>query len=275
MRHDVAARPGGGRRARLAVAAMWLAVVGAGCADRPSLVSTTDVEYHRGFALDVHAPDAAEELPVVVLLHGAGVRRGDYTEFATRLAGRGAVVFNADWDPLSTLEAGLEEVACSVRYARAHASELGGDAGRLVLVGHSTASAFAGRVAVSGDDVAGSCEITGSAFPNALALLAPAVIPGGRPWPYSELGRNPRLRVGVVHGVDDRVASPARGERTADVLRDAGYDTTFALVPGGHDDLVLVVRRSSEGLPSTPDGRAADLAIDVILDLVGPQPDGE
>jgi hypothetical protein len=123
---------------------------------------------------------------------------------------------------------------------------------------------------MTGDDFVGSCPVGGSALPDALVLLAPALTPGGPPWPHTVLGRNPELRVAVVHGSADRVSRPSRGERTAEVLRGAGYDATFELVAGDHYDLVMVGGVPRPPVPAVdgPVPSAAERAVEVILDSV-------
>ncbi len=248
-----------------------MALVAASCSRTELTRFDDDIEYIEGRQLGVHAPVAEGPWPVVVLLHGAGRDRHAYEVFADHLAERGAVVFNADWSvlPPSTAVA-LEEISCAVRYARKHAADFGGDPERVVLVGHSTAAAYAGRVATGRDDLMGACRIDASASPDGLALLSSAGIPGGQPWPYSSLGGNPELCVAVVHGRDDEVASPSRSIRTATILEEAGYDVSLEMVPGAHNDLVMVETsdpdRSEDGTGS--DRQAADAVIAVIIDLV-------
>jgi predicted esterase len=246
-------------------AVAWLAAAATvSCAAGDAIVVTRGLEYVDSQRLDVHASDDADgDRPVVVLMHGAGLDRVAYEAFATRLAERGAVVFNADWDVLAPSTAtALGHVACAVGYARSHASEYGGDPARLVLAGHSTAAAYVGRVAAAGDELEGDCALARSALPEALAILAPASIPGGSPWHPSLMGRNPGLSIGVVHGADDAVAPLSRGRRTHDILVEAGYDVTFEVVPGGHYDLVMI-----DG-PGEPEDQAVETTIATILALV-------
>jgi acetyl esterase/lipase len=239
----------------------------AGCGSETSVVSTRDLEYVDGHVLDVHAPPDADTLPVVVLLHGAGVTRHHYEPFAERLAAAGAVAVNVDWDVLpDTAGAASEQIACAVRFARSRGAEFGGDPERVVLVGHSSAAPWATRVALVGDEYDGECSAGDAALADALALLAPSSVPGGWPWEHSLLRERPDLDVVVVHGDDDAVARPSFGRRTAASLSDAGHVTRLEIVPGGHFELVMIPPGATGD--TEPGTDAADRTIAAILALV-------
>lgn len=225
-----------------------------------------DVEYVEGQRLDIHRPESSvESAPVVVLLHGAGLNRRDYEAFASELAEGGVVVFNADWAVLPpTKQVALEQVACAVRFARAESQALGADTDRIVLVGHSTAGVYAGEVATRGDQYTGPCPTEGSALPAALALIAPAQVTGGAPWDLQDLGGNPQLRIGIIHGLDDTVARPSLSKRIESDLREHGYDVDLHLIEGDHLDVVMIAF-GDEGLP---DRQPGETTIGIILELV-------
>lgn len=261
---------------------MWSTVVLAlatvsGClaGEQPSteqVVVTDDLEYAGGLSLSVHAPSAPGPWPTVVLMHGAGLDRRDYEAFANRLAERGAVVFNADWNVLaSSLQIGVEQIACVVRYAHLRGPDFGADPGRVVLVGHSTAALSVIGAVTRSEDGNDICDIDASEVPDALALLAPGQLPGWQ-WQVSSLSRGPGMRVAVVRGADDDLVNPWVSERMVEILGDAGYDVTLEVVPGGHYDLVMVGVGAPDGTRdgSTPDGNGADMTISIILDLVRP-----
>lgn len=237
------------------------------CARGNEVELATDLGYIQGEQLDVFYPAEAGSWPAIVLVHGAGVGREDYAGFATLLAESGAVVFNIDWHVLpAETHIALEDIACAVRYARAHAGEFGGSSDRIVLVGHSTGAAYSGEVATNGDSYVGDCSTYGSALPNALVVLSPAQVPGGPPWSRLSLGKNPNIRVLVASGVDDHVVGSHLSTRTASLLMDAGYQVEVESVAGGHYDLVLVDLSGSSSQPSGKDGPARDVA-DSILRL--------
>lgn len=115
----------------------------------------TDLAYESGGttlepgALDVYAPAGANDLPVVVLLHGSpsAVSKSSLSGLAQKIAAGGFVVFVPSWGharrtawtypTLAEARASNAEVSCALAFAAARAGEYGGDADRLVLFGHS------------------------------------------------------------------------------------------------------------------------------------------
>jgi acetyl esterase len=88
-------------------------------------------------------PEGESPLPVVVYLHGGGWVFGTLDSFDT--VGRalanasGAIVIVVDYRlaPEHPFPAGLEDAMAAVRWAAAHAGEVGGDPGRLAVAGDS------------------------------------------------------------------------------------------------------------------------------------------
>ena len=226
----------------------------------------SEVEYLEHLEMSVHRTPDGVTGPVVVLVHGAGLDRQDYASFATTLAREGALVFNTDWTVLGpSVAVGTEQIACAVRFAGAHAVDYGGLGAAVVLVAHSAAGLPALIAAVGAAPDSGLCPAD-RPHPAALVLLAAAQSPGTPPWPLSLLGDDTDLEIAVVHGVDDRVIDPARSRRTVELLRDAGYDVTYHLLPGGHYDLAEVTPVSRPGA-GAPDPRAVDATVSIILGL--------
>ena len=141
--------------------------------------ATAPAEGWHPAVLDVYAPAEAEDLPLVVLLHGGPSSADkdvlDYPELARAIAGEGAVVVVPNWGgtelPNEKLAAGLtaaqiiaesqgpDEVACAVSYAVTHADEYGADPTRLVLFGHSGGANMAGRVAWTETSAFAGCAV--------------------------------------------------------------------------------------------------------------------
>jgi pimeloyl-ACP methyl ester carboxylesterase len=148
--------------------------------ERDIAYATAPAEGWRPAVLDVYAPAEAEDLPLVVLLHGgpgpADKNVLDYPELARAIAGQGAVVVVANWGgtelPHEKLAAGLtaaqiieavrltnEEVACAVSFAVTYAEEYGADPTRLVLFGHSGGANEAGKAAWTESSPFAGCAV--------------------------------------------------------------------------------------------------------------------
>lgn len=237
------------------------------CSDQKVVELATNVPFIQDRELDVLGPvDPAASLPGVVLLHGAGLQRSDYRDLSEGIAQRGAVVFNADWRVLpATQDGGLEDAACAVRHARAHASQYGADPNKIVLVGHSTGGVFAGRIGTEGDSFTGECTETVSALPDALVIISPAQVPGGPPWPHTSLGGNLVMPISVIHGVSDEVVSSRLSDRTVEVLEDSGYSVTLLKIAGGHFEVVMVDPPDGEPLEPSAKRIFAEPVIDEII----------
>lgn len=265
----------GAHTASARVRPLWilvLSVVAASCTSVPAPHLVEGVEYIEGQQLDIHHPSAGGPWPVVVVLHGVGVDRLDYTAFSAELSRAGAVVFNADWTVLaSSLDAATAGAGCAARYALANAEEYGGDPERLIVVGHSAGAIYAGRIATGDDDPIGSCPFEGEVEPIALVLVAPAQLPGGPgPWPRSSLQADSELRVAVIHGLADDVIPLRQSRRTVEILEDAGYDVTLHLIPGGtHYNLLLADTTGLDVATTDPEAQPGlETTIEIILELI-------
>jgi acetyl esterase/lipase len=116
---------------------------------------TTDVDYvptaeyaNKKDRLDVYAPAGARNAPVVVSIHGGALREGDksgqaYVGELLARAGFVGVVINYRLSPGVMHPAHVEDAAHAVAWARAHASEYGGDPKKLFVIGHSAGAYLA------------------------------------------------------------------------------------------------------------------------------------
>jgi acetyl esterase/lipase len=99
--------------------------------------------------LDVYRPAAAtKSSPIIVFFYGGSWQTGDketYLFVATALAQRGYVVVVPDYRvyPEVRYPAFLEDGARAVRWAKDNAARLGGDPGRLFIMGHSAGAYIA------------------------------------------------------------------------------------------------------------------------------------
>jgi pimeloyl-ACP methyl ester carboxylesterase len=203
---------------------------------------------------------------VVVVVHGAGQSRGHFIPHAAAIASQGAVVYNIDaMFALPFPEVGIEHIACAVRFARATASDYGGDPGRITLVGNSLGATSGAVVALAGDYFKGDCVVTDESalldalvgyegpYDYATTVYSQAMdftnLKDEDPelWeainPYSHIRRNPDLQVRLVHGDDiDATGYDVPLEVSIEfhqALADAGYDVELIVVEGaGHNTLL-------------------------------------
>jgi acetyl esterase len=108
-----------------------------------------DIAYgeHPRQRLDVYRAQYKRPTPVVIFAHGGAFVRGDktvndeiYANVLYYFARNGCLGINMEYRlaPEAQYPAGAEDVAGAVRWASAHAAELGGDPARIFLVGHSS-----------------------------------------------------------------------------------------------------------------------------------------
>jgi acetyl esterase/lipase len=239
--------------------------------------------------VDVYAPaDDDGPYPVVVMAHGRPRTPADMAELAKAVASHGAVVFNIDYRGVRPVvqkgwPEAVEDVACAVRFARATAHKYGGDAKRIVLVGHSFGGYVGTLVSLDGDDFHGDCLTpNGSALPDAWVGVSANCTVGVPPPPaplwdiwyggtqeeapkvwakgdtLNHIGGNPKLVVRMVHERDDPIVSLIQPRTLVRELNEAGYDASLTVVDG--DD---------HWGPLDVDQHAGQVTLDTILDLIG------
>ena len=122
----------------------------------PASVSTMTLRYDpsdKDAVLDIHRPATVDpSAPVVVWIHGGGFvsgRRGDVTNYAKILAGRGFVVVNLDYTiaPEAAYPTPIRQVSKALAYLDKHAVKLGINSRRLVLAGDSAGAQIAAQTA--------------------------------------------------------------------------------------------------------------------------------
>ncbi|MCW5232312.1 alpha/beta hydrolase [Verminephrobacter eiseniae] len=111
-----------------------------------------DVPYgeHPRQVLDVFAPEAAANLPILVFVHGGAFVRGDkeqtplvYANVPAEFSRHGFLAFNVEYRlaPEASWPAGAEDVRDAILWVARHAEKWGGDPTRIFLMGHSAACA--------------------------------------------------------------------------------------------------------------------------------------
>jgi acetyl esterase/lipase len=206
--------------------------------------------------LDVYRPDVARgAAPLIVFLYGGSWRTGSkslYPFVARPLAQRGAVVVVPDYRlyPDVRFPAFLEDNADAVRWAMAHARELGADPARIVVLGHSAGAYNAAMLALDprwlGADRGRLAGVIGLAGPyDFLPITDPDIIPifatvgdgpASQPITYVD-GSNPPMLLAA--GTDDTTVAPRNTERLAARIRERGGPVATKFYPGiGHIGLI-------------------------------------
>ena len=98
--------------------------------------------------LDVYVPAAATNAPVIVSIHGGGLRQGDKSghvfvgqRFAS--AGHVTVVVNHRLSPGVSHPAHIEDIAAAVAWTKRNIAQYGGDPAKLFVIGHSAGAYLA------------------------------------------------------------------------------------------------------------------------------------
>jgi acetyl esterase/lipase len=98
--------------------------------------------------LDVYVPASAANAPVVISIHGGGLRAGDKSQqtfvgqrFAS--AGNVTVVVNHRLSPAVMHPAHIEDIAAAVAWVKRNIAQYGGDPGKLFVIGHSAGAYLA------------------------------------------------------------------------------------------------------------------------------------
>jgi acetyl esterase/lipase len=223
------------------------------------VIRTADQPYAGDRLLDVYAPAVGGDWPVVVVLHAGGLTKSGISSLARAVAGQGAIAFvptytsnepSPDAIARGAIARGAEEAACAVRYARAMAAEYGGDARRIVAVGHSGGGAFAVLVALAGDEFVGDCAVSeGSGSVDGVVGLDGAydLMRYIQPWilekatveewlaisPYAWIDRQPtrpEVAFRLFAGLETELVQD--GQAMRDALLAAGYQAEFTRIPG-------------------------------------------
>ena len=143
------------RRAVLIAASLLLPVGGAA---QVRVIADVDYVSSSEYAdkidrLDIYVPAQAAKTPVIVSIHGGGLRGGDKSEHAfvgQRFASAGnvTVVVNHRLSPTVMHPAHVEDIAMAVAWVRRNIASHGGDPDRLFVVGHSAGAYLAALLAL-------------------------------------------------------------------------------------------------------------------------------
>lgn len=237
------------------------------------IYATSLQEDGKTWTLDIYKPVEAEGSPIVVLLHGLGATKEGYTRESEIIAESGVTVFAITWPvsvpDIAAIDNGRgyheisETVACAIRFARATATDFGGDAHHLTMIAHSYGALYGAWITLASDDLYAQwdeflvdrngplAQVDCERSSNSTRVDAFIGIGGGRYtaaevlqerdselWeivsPFSHIGRNLVVPIRLLHGERDTIANPESSQMFNDVLLEAGYDSRVILFNGGH-----------------------------------------
>ncbi len=106
---------------------------------------------HERQVLDIYAPHAANNLPVIFWIHGGGWQAGDKTDVQIKprvCVERGFVFVSTNYRLLPSVDMGtiVRDIAQSIHWVHDHIAAYGGDPKRLLVMGHSAGAQLAALI---------------------------------------------------------------------------------------------------------------------------------
>lgn len=235
-----------------------------------SVVSGEDTQ-----EIGVWAPDAEGSWPVVVGFHGQGATYEGWDSLATELAKQGVVVFVPNYRSTSAVANEMKkDLVCGIHHARTVANEYGGDLDQpYVIVGHSMgASIVLGSLADVREGTGGTLDACFEGLPDAAdAIVSMSGCHYESPDGYTSSPDMPvpGTPVTLVAGDNDQICEGWQSEDAAEALREAGYDTTLVMIPGGTHGTSLFLDDSQEPwVPVPTDEPGGQQTVTAIIDAI-------
>lgn len=221
--------------------------------------------------LDVYAPEAPGPHPVIMFIYGgswSSGRRQDYAFAAAAFAARGYLTVIPDYRlvPETRFPGFVEDCAAALRWVADHVGEHGGDASRIVLVGHSAGAYNAMMVALDARYMA-DAGVDPERVRGAVGLAGPYdFIPFDVPATRNAFGDAPdAVLTQPVHfaradapallllwGEGDTTVGPRNLRSLETAMRAAGGRVETKTYPGvNHVDIMLAVSRPFRGRAPT------------------------
>jgi acetyl esterase/lipase len=213
--------------------------------------------------------------PVLIHLHGGGFslapgRKSFYARrLLFRLAREGWICISATYrlQPAAAFPDELIDVKKVIAWARAHATEHGGDPDRIVLAGSSFGARLATLASFTANDPAfqPGFERVDTSVAAVVALygyyggIASRRALPSSPFDYAERGSAPLL---IVHGGRDTLTSPERARELADRARAASAEpVVYVELPGAEHSFDLLSSIRFEAVIDGIEAFAAQVAV--------------
>ena len=233
---------------------------------------------HGRHALDVYVPKRRTgPLPMVVFFYGGSWQNGERANYlfaAAALASRGYIAILPDYRlyPAVRFPAFVEDGAKAVRWALDHAAQIGGDPGRLFLMGHSAGAHIATLLTlderylaaegVAAGRIRGTISLAGpnAFYPSRTASIA-AVFAHladetvARPIEFVDGNEAPLL---LLHGDDDDTVFAFNTIDLSKAVREAGGSVRHKFYPNvGHIGILLALAKPFRNIAPVLDDTAA------------------
>jgi acetyl esterase/lipase len=228
---------------------------------------------HPEHRLDVYSPDtpSATPRPLVVFWYGGRWETGnkdDYRFVGAALAEIGAVAVLPNYRhyPQVKMPGFMDDAALAAGWTALHAAELGTDANRLYLMGHSAGAHIAALLTLN----QAYLEVPGRPAPKIAGMIGlsgpydflplhdpdlqdmfgpPERYPESQPIHYARPGAPPML---LVHGLADQSVRPKNSINLAAALQAQGVAVTLKTYPRlGHADTVAALSIPARGRAPT------------------------
>jgi len=230
--------------------------------------------------LDLYLPPQSyAPVPVVVFFYGGGWEEGnraDYRFVGAALASKGIAVAVPDYRiyPEVVFPAFVEDGALAAKWVRDHVASLGGNPGRIYLMGHSAGAQIAAMLALNpeylgaaGMDRRAIAGLIGLSGPYDFLPLKSARLkeifgdPAPRrtqPIDFVDAGAPPAL---LLTGSADQTVNPGNSKRLAEALQAAGVKVEYRVYADiGHGRTIGAFSRPlSGGVP----------VVDEVLGFIG------
>jgi acetyl esterase/lipase len=216
--------------------------------------------------LDIYQPEDATHAPVVVFFYGGSWTHGErgwYRFVGTALASRGVVTVIPDYRkyPQVKMDGFMQDAAKAVAWAHRHASEFGGSADQLFVMGHSaggqigallaTDPSWLAPYALQPTDLAGFIGLAGcydfmpipAKEKDMLGMFGHDAASQARAQPVLFVsGHEPPML--LLQGEDDHEVDPSNAISLARALQAKRDEVTLHLYPGvSHNALVFALSR--------------------------------